>query len=84
MTVTANGLDELKGMVGTDLGHTGWLEITQDRVDALSCPGCRVQPGSLNPPAYASPRRPVQYRTVRRRAICNNTFARGRQGLTGG
>jgi acyl dehydratase len=35
MTVTANGLDELKGMAGTDLGHTGWLEITQDRVDAF-------------------------------------------------
>jgi acyl dehydratase len=36
MTVTANGLDELKGMAGTDLGHTGWLEITQDRVDAFA------------------------------------------------
>ena len=36
MTVTANGLDELKGMAGTDLGHTGWLEIAQDRVDAFA------------------------------------------------
>jgi acyl dehydratase len=36
MTVTANGLDELKGMAGSDLGHTGWLEITQDRVDAFA------------------------------------------------
>ena len=36
MTVTANGLDELKGMAGTDLGHTGWLEITQDRVDGFA------------------------------------------------
>jgi acyl dehydratase len=36
MTVTANGLDELKGMAGTDLGHTGWLEITQDRVNAFA------------------------------------------------
>jgi acyl dehydratase len=36
MTVTANGLDELKALAGTDLGHTGWLEITQERVDAFA------------------------------------------------
>jgi acyl dehydratase len=36
MTVTANGLDELKALAGTDLGHTGWLEITQDRVNAFA------------------------------------------------
>jgi acyl dehydratase len=36
MTVTANGLDELKGLAGTDLGHTGWLEITQDRVNTFA------------------------------------------------
>jgi acyl dehydratase len=36
MTVTANGLDELKAMAGTDLGHTRWLEITQDRVSAFA------------------------------------------------
>ena len=36
MTVTAHGLDELKAMAGTDLGHTGWLEITQDRVNAFA------------------------------------------------
>jgi acyl dehydratase len=36
MTVTANGLDELKAMAGTDLGHTGWLEITQDRVNGFA------------------------------------------------
>src|SRR5437870_11778455 len=36
MTVTANGLDELKAMAGTGLGHTSWLEITQDRVNAFA------------------------------------------------
>ena len=36
MTVTANGLDELKALAGTDLGRTGWLEITQDRVNAFA------------------------------------------------
>jgi acyl dehydratase len=36
MTVTANGLDELKALAGADLGHTGWLEITQDRVNAFA------------------------------------------------
>jgi acyl dehydratase len=36
MTVTVNGLDELKALAGTDLGHTGWLEITQHRVNAFA------------------------------------------------
>ena len=36
MTLTANGLDELKARAGADLGHTGWLEITQDRVNAFA------------------------------------------------
>jgi len=36
MTVTANGLDGLKALAGTSLGHTGWLEITQERVDAFA------------------------------------------------
>jgi len=36
MTVTANGLDELKALAGADLGHTGWLDITQDRIDAFA------------------------------------------------
>ena len=36
MTVTANGLDELKALAGADLGHTDWLEITQDRVNAFA------------------------------------------------
>ncbi|HEV3289451.1 MAG TPA: MaoC family dehydratase, partial [Streptosporangiaceae bacterium] len=29
-------LDELKALAGADLGHTGWLEITQDRVNAFA------------------------------------------------
>ena len=36
MTTTAHGLDELKALAGTDLGHTGWLEITQERVNTFA------------------------------------------------
>ena len=36
MTLTANGLDGLKALAGTDLGHTRWLEITQERVNAFA------------------------------------------------
>ncbi|HUR09051.1 MAG TPA: MaoC family dehydratase [Nonomuraea sp.] len=36
MTTTAYGLDELKALAGRDLGHTGWLEITQDRVNTFA------------------------------------------------
>jgi acyl dehydratase len=36
MTVTANGLDGLKALAGTGLGHTGWLEITQERVNTFA------------------------------------------------
>ena len=36
MTTTAQGLDELKALAGADLGHTGWREITQDRVNAFA------------------------------------------------
>jgi acyl dehydratase len=36
MTVTANGLDELKQLAGTDLGQTGWLEITQQRIGTFA------------------------------------------------
>jgi len=32
----ATGLDELRALAGTDLGHTDWLEITQDRVDTFA------------------------------------------------
>lgn len=33
MTTTVNGLDELKKLAGADLGSSGWLEITQERVN---------------------------------------------------
>jgi len=36
MTTTAHGLDELKALAGAGLGHTGWLEITQDRINAFA------------------------------------------------
>ena len=36
MTMTANGLDELKALAGADLGQTGWLEITQQRIDTFA------------------------------------------------
>ncbi|MFF5076488.1 MaoC family dehydratase [Actinoplanes sp. NPDC000266] len=34
--ITATGLDELKALAGQDLGHSDWLEITQDRVDRFA------------------------------------------------
>jgi acyl dehydratase len=34
--ITVNGLDELKTMAGRDLGHSSWLEITQDRVNTFA------------------------------------------------
>ncbi|HVB42820.1 MAG TPA: MaoC family dehydratase [Streptosporangiaceae bacterium] len=36
MSVTADGLDELKGLAGTDLGHSGWLEMSQQRVNTFA------------------------------------------------
>lgn len=47
MPLTVHGLDELRALApargsgsgseaGTDLGHTGWLEVTQDRVNAFA------------------------------------------------
>lgn len=36
MTAIANGLDELKALAGTDLGQTGWLEITQQRIGTFA------------------------------------------------
>jgi acyl dehydratase len=36
MTTIMNGLDELKGQAGADLGRTGWLEVTQERVNAFA------------------------------------------------
>jgi acyl dehydratase len=34
--ITVNGLDELKALAGKDLGHSSWLEITQDRVNTFA------------------------------------------------
>jgi acyl dehydratase len=34
--ITANGLDELKALTGRDLGHSSWIEITQERVDTFA------------------------------------------------
>ena len=36
MPTTANGLDELRALAGTDLGPSDWLEITQDRVNTFA------------------------------------------------
>ncbi|MFI6938722.1 MaoC family dehydratase [Streptomyces sp. NPDC050418] len=36
MTVHANGLDALKSLAGSDLGRTGWREITQERVNTFA------------------------------------------------
>jgi acyl dehydratase len=34
--VTVNGLDELKGLSGKDLGYSSWLEVTQERVNTFA------------------------------------------------
>jgi acyl dehydratase len=36
MTVFVNGLAEVKALAGHDLGHTPWMEITQDRVNTFA------------------------------------------------
>ncbi|GAA2786865.1 MaoC family dehydratase [Saccharopolyspora taberi] len=36
MTVTADGIEELKGLAGLDLGHTDWMEISQERVNTFA------------------------------------------------
>ncbi|EFF89437.1 enoyl-CoA hydratase [Streptomyces sp. e14] len=36
MTTTAHGVAGLKALAGADLGRTGWLEITQDRVNTFA------------------------------------------------
>lgn len=36
MELTAHGIDGLKALAATDLGHTEWLEITQDRVNLFA------------------------------------------------
>jgi len=34
--ITVNGLDELKALTGRELGHSSWLEVTQERVDQFA------------------------------------------------
>jgi acyl dehydratase len=34
--ITVKGLDELKALAGRDLGHSSWIEITQDRVNMFA------------------------------------------------
>ncbi|AGL16668.1 MaoC family dehydratase [Actinoplanes sp. N902-109] len=34
--ITVTGLDELKALAGRDLGHSSWIEITQERVDMFA------------------------------------------------
>jgi acyl dehydratase len=34
--ITVNGIDELKGLAGQDLGVSEWLEITQERVNTFA------------------------------------------------
>jgi acyl dehydratase len=36
VTTTAHGLDELLALTGTDLGHSKWLQVEQDRVDTFA------------------------------------------------
>jgi acyl dehydratase len=36
MAITVNGLDELKKLAGSDLGTSGWTEITQERVNTFA------------------------------------------------
>jgi len=36
MTVVINGLDELRDRAGQHLGYSGWLEITQDRINLFA------------------------------------------------
>lgn len=36
MSTTADGTTEILALSGTDLGHTDWMDITQDRVDTFA------------------------------------------------
>ncbi|GGX00752.1 MaoC family dehydratase [Streptomyces chartreusis] len=36
MTITVNGLEELKKLSGTDLGTSDWIEITQSRINTFA------------------------------------------------
>jgi acyl dehydratase len=36
MTITVNGLDELRELAGSSLGTSDWIEITQQRINAFA------------------------------------------------
>ncbi|WP_033307633.1 MaoC family dehydratase [Streptomyces iakyrus] len=36
MSLTVNGLDELKKIAGSDLGTSEWIEVTQERIDTFA------------------------------------------------
>ncbi|MET8137059.1 MULTISPECIES: MaoC family dehydratase [unclassified Streptomyces] len=36
MTITVNGLDELRKLAGGDLGTSEWIEVTQERIDTFA------------------------------------------------
>ncbi|ALV32326.1 MaoC family dehydratase [Streptomyces sp. CdTB01] len=36
MSLTVNGIDELKKLAGGDLGTSEWIEVTQERIDTFA------------------------------------------------
>ncbi|MBK3625657.1 MaoC family dehydratase [Streptomyces asoensis] len=36
MSITVNGLEELKKLAGSDLGTSEWIEVTQERIDTFA------------------------------------------------
>nr|WSY50238.1 MaoC family dehydratase [Streptomyces sp. NBC_00886] len=36
MSITVNGLDELKKLAGSDLGTSKWIEVTQERINTFA------------------------------------------------
>ena len=36
MSITVNGIDDLKKLAGTDLGTSEWIEVTQERVNTFA------------------------------------------------
>ncbi|GAA1709742.1 MaoC family dehydratase [Streptomyces yatensis] len=36
MSITVNGLDELRKLAGSDLGTSEWIEVAQDRIDTFA------------------------------------------------
>lgn len=36
MSITANGIDELKKLAGGDLGTSEWIEVTQERINTFA------------------------------------------------